>query len=348
MLKNQTVLVTGGTGSFGHDFIRLVLDQHAPKEVVVLSRDEKKQHDMRLAYDDERLSFVVGDVRDPAQVKAAMRGVDYVFHAAALKQVPSCEFFPMEAVKTNVLGTNNVLDAAEEEGVQKLIVLSTDKAVHPVNAMGQSKALMEKLVMARAKAPKTNITLCAVRYGNVLYSRGSVIPLFIQQIKEGRPLTITNPKMTRLLLPLAEAVKLVTFAMEHGEQGDLFVRKAPTATIGDLGQALLNLFDGKEQMKMIGTREGEKLHEVLVSAEEIARAEEFDEYFRVPCHLNRDYREFYSKGNLRSVFLENGYTSANAQMLDVSEIEQLLLSLPEVRQQLDGWGGAAAGPRLAA
>ena len=348
MLKNQTILVTGGTGSFGHDFIRLVLDQYAPKEVVVLSRDEKKQHDMRLAYDDHRLSFIVGDVRDPEQVKAAMRGVDYVFHAAALKQVPSCEFFPMEAVKTNVLGTNHVLDAAEEEGIKKLIVLSTDKAVHPVNAMGQSKALMEKLVMARAKTPKTNTTLCVVRYGNVLYSRGSVIPLFIKQIKEGRPLTITNPKMTRLLLPLTEAVKLVTFAMEHGNQGDLFVRKAPTATVRDLGQALLNLFDSNNNMEFIGTREGEKLHEVLVSAEEIARAEEFDQYFRVPCHLNRDYRKYFSQGNLAAVFLENGYTSANAPMLDVGEIEQLLLTLPEVQQQLNSWERSVAKPRLAA
>ena len=235
MFNQAVLMVTGGTGSFGHHFIRLVLRDYDPAEIVVFSRDEKKQHDMRQELNDPRVSFVIGDVRDRDQVMSAMRGVDFVFHAAALKQVPSCEFFPMEAVQTNVLGANNVLSAAEACGVRKLVVLSTDKAVYPINAMGMSKALMEKLVMARARTPRTTVLLCAVRYGNVMYSRGSVIPLFVQQAKQHQPLSITDPDMTRLLLPLSEAVKLVTFAMEHGQQGDLFVRKAPAATVAESG-----------------------------------------------------------------------------------------------------------------
>jgi UDP-glucose 4-epimerase len=334
MFQNSTVLVTGGTGSFGQDFIRLLLHEHDPGEVVVFSRDEKKQHDMRLAFDDARLSFVIGDVRDRSQINSAMRGVDYVFHAAALKQVPSCEFFPMEAVRTNVLGTNNVLDAAEQNGVVKLIVLSTDKAVYPINAMGQTKALMEKLVLARAKSSRTTVKLCAVRYGNVLFSRGSVIPLFIEQIKSSQTVTITNPKMTRLLLPLADAVRLVTFAMEHGRQGDLFVRKAAAATIEDLCRALLNLFHASNDVRIIGTRDGEKMHEVLVTAEELARAEEFDEYYRIPASLERNYQKYFSQGDLAATFAREGYTSENAQRLTVKQIEQLLLTLPEVRGEL--------------
>jgi UDP-glucose 4-epimerase len=334
MFDHATLLVTGGTGSFGNDFIRLVLQEHQPAEVIVFSRDEKKQYDMRLALNDPRVSFVIGDVRDRDQVMTAMRGVDYVFHAAALKQVPSCEFFPMEAVQTNVLGTNNVLDAAEYHGVKKLVVLSTDKAVYPINAMGLTKALMEKLMLARAKTPRTSVVLCAVRYGNVMYSRGSVIPLFVHQIKTGQPLTITNPDMTRLLLPLAEAVRLVTFAMEHGQQGDLFVRKAPAATVADLCTAMLRLFDADNEVRIIGTREGEKLHEVLVTAEEISRAEEFDEYYRVPCDLQRDYVRFFSEGDSRQRFADEGYTSENAQRLTVRQVQQLLLTLPEIQQEI--------------
>jgi UDP-glucose 4-epimerase len=334
MFNGATLLVTGGTGSFGNDFVRLVLREHAPTEIIVLSRDEKKQHDMRLALNDSRVSFVIGDVRDRDQVRAAMRGVDFVFHAAALKQVPSCEFFPMEAVQTNVIGTYNVLEAAEREGVRKLVVLSTDKAVYPINAMGLSKALMEKLTLARAKAPRTSVVLCGVRYGNVMYSRGSVIPLFLEQIKSGKPMTITNPDMTRLLLPLAEAVRLVTFAMEHGQQGDFFVRKAPAATVGDLCTATLRLFDAQNEIRVIGTREGEKLHEVLVTAEEISRAEEFDEYYRVPCDLGRNYQKFFSEGDTRYRFAKEGYTSENADRLSVRQIEQLLLMLPEIQQEL--------------
>jgi UDP-N-acetylglucosamine 4,6-dehydratase/5-epimerase len=334
MFNGKTILVTGGTGSFGHDFIKLVLSNDDPARVIVYSRDEKKQHDMRLACDDPRLAFVIGDVRDRHQVAAAMRGVQYVFHAAALKQVPSCEFFPIEAVQTNVIGTHHVLEAAEQCGVEKLVVLSTDKAVYPINAMGQSKALMEKLMLARSQDPMSQVTYCGVRYGNVMYSRGSVIPLFVEQILSGRTLTITHSDMTRLLLPLAEAVELVTFAMQHGNQGDLFVRKAPAATVGDLAVALLNLFDGRNEIETVGIRAGEKMHEVLVTAEEFARAQEFGDYYRIGCHRGRNYDEFFSRGVQSSPFAKEGYTSENAQRLSVPEIETLLLRLPEIRAAL--------------
>ncbi len=337
MFEQQTLLVTGGTGSFGHHFIRLALDEHDPARIVVYSRDEKKQHDMRLQFNDDRLQFVIGDVRDRDQVASAMRGVNYVFHAAALKQVPSCEFFPIEAVRTNVLGTNNVLTIAEAEQVKKVVVLSTDKAVHPVNAMGMSKALMEKVMIATARTPETKTTYCGVRYGNVMYSRGSVIPLFIQQIKAGLPVTITDPRMTRLLLPLSEAVRLVTFAMEHAEQGDIFVRKAPTATMVDLAKALMNLFDRQVDTNIIGIRDGEKIHEVIVSPEDLAVAEEFDEYFRIPALRTKDYDAYFSRGVQSRTFLSDGYTSANAGMLSVKQVEQLLLQLPEIHEQLEGW-----------
>lgn len=334
MFQDKTILVTGGTGSFGHDFIKLVLERHEPRRVIVYSRDEKKQHDMRLAYDDSRLAFVIGDIRDRHHVASAMRGVNYVFHAAALKQVPSCEFFPMEAVQTNIIGTHHVLEAAEQNGVEKLVVLSTDKAVQPINAMGQSKALMEKLVLARSQEPQTTVTFCGVRYGNVMYSRGSVIPLFVDQIASGRPLTITHADMTRLLLPLAEAVELVTFAIEHGNQGDLLVRKAAAATVGDLAQATLNMFEANNAIEVVGIRAGEKMHEVLVSADEFARAEEFDDYYRVACFRGRNYDEFFTRGIHSVAFARDGYTSENAQRLSVPEIEQLLWRLPEIRSAL--------------
>jgi UDP-N-acetylglucosamine 4,6-dehydratase len=340
MFQGRTILVTGGTGSFGQDFIRLVLSLHDPARVIVFSRDEKKQYDMRLAFDDCRLAFVIGDVRDRHQVASAMRGVDYVFHAAALKQVPSCEFFPMEAVQTNIIGTHHVLEAAEQNGIEKLVVLSTDKAVYPINAMGQSKALMEKLMFARAQDSQTTVTFCGVRYGNVMYSRGSVIPLFVEQIKCGRPLTITNPDMTRLLLPLSEAVQLVTFAMQHGRQGDLFVRKAAAATVRDLAQALLNLFGAQNELRIVGVRAGEKMHEVLVTAEEFARVEEFDEYYRIPCRPGHNYDEFFTCGVHPSEFARDGYTSENAPRLSVSVIEELLLHLPEIQHELTSWSSA--------
>ena len=334
MFDDSTILVTGGTGSFGHDFTRLMLRDHNPREVIVFSRDEKKQHDMRLAFSDDRLSFVIGDIRDQDHIRSAMRGVNYVFHAAALKQVPSCEFFPMEAVRTNIIGTNNVLNAAEYNKVDKLVVLGTDKAVYPINAMGQTKALMEKLMLARAREPRTHVVFCGVRYGNVMYSRGSVIPLFVQQIKDGTALTITDPDMTRLLLPLSQAVELVTFAMQHGEPGDIFVRKAQAASVGDLAQATLNVFRANNRTKCVGIREGEKMHEVLVTAEEIARAEEFDEYYRVSTERKRDYDDFTTRGSEGLKFADEGYTSANARQLSVPEVEQLLLSLPEIQSEV--------------
>jgi UDP-N-acetylglucosamine 4,6-dehydratase len=334
MFDGKTILVTGGTGSFGHDFTKLVLHRHEPRRVIVFSRDEKKQHDMRLAYSDPRLSFVIGDIRDRHQIASAMRGVNYVFHAAALKQVPSCEFFPMEAVQTNVIGTHHVLEAAEQNGVEKLVVLSTDKAVHPINAMGQSKALMEKLMLARSQEPETTVTFCGVRYGNVMYSRGSVIPLFVEQIASGRPLTITHPEMTRLLLPLAEAVELVTFALEHANQGDLFVRKAAAATVGDLAQATLNVFEATNEIETVGIRAGEKMHEVLVAAEEFVRAEDFAEYYRIACHRGQNYDEFFTHGIHSKAFEKDGYTSQNARRLSVPEIEQLLFGLPEIREAI--------------
>ena len=346
MFQGKTILVTGGTGSFGHDFIKLVLSQHDPARVIVYSRDEKKQYDMRLQQRDKRLTFVIGDIRDRHHVASAMRGVDYVFHAAALKQVPSCEFFPMEAVQTNIIGTHNVLEAAEQNGVEKLVVLSTDKAVYPINAMGQSKALMEKLMLARSQQSQTTVTFCGVRYGNVMYSRGSVIPLFVKQIKSGQPLTVTHPNMTRLLLPLSEAVELVTFALEHGQQGDLFVRKAAAATVGDLAQALLNLFEVCNPFEQVGIRAGEKMHEVLVTAEEFVRAEEFDNYYRIFCPHGHDYDQFFSRGIQSSAFARDGYTSENARRLTVQEVEQLLWRLPEIQEELTGWFSHAR-PKLA-
>ena len=335
MLDGKTLLVTGGTGSFGNDFVKLVLDQDQPSRVVIYSRDEKKQHDMRLNYQDDRLDFCIGDVRDRDQVFRAMRGVDYVFHAAALKQVPSCEFFPMEAVSTNVIGTQNVLDAAEHCGVTKLVVLSTDKAVYPINAMGQTKALMEKLVLARARSGRSKTVMCGVRYGNVMYSRGSVIPLFVKQIENGQPLTITHPDMTRLLLPLAQAVDLVAFALEHGEPGDFFVRKAPAATVKELAEGTKKLFGANNPVQTIGVREGEKMHEVLVTSEELVRSEDFGDYYRISCNRRKDYDDFFSRGVLSSRFAEEGYTSENAPRLSVTEVEQLLLQIPEVRDELE-------------
>lgn len=347
MFQDRVLFVTGGTGSFGHDFVRLVLREHDPRQVIVFSRDEKKQHDMRLEFDDPRLSFVIGDVRDRDQLVMAMRGVDYVFHAAALKQVPSCEFFPLEAVQTNVIGTHNVLDAAELNGVQKLVVLSTDKAVYPINAMGQTKALMEKLMLARAKTPHTKTVLCGVRYGNVMYSRGSVIPLFVKQISEGKPLTVTHPAMTRLLLPLADAVTLVTFAMEHGRPGDLFVRKAAACSVENLAAAMKRLFRVDNPVKVVGIRAGEKMHEVLVSAEELTRAEDCDEYYRVCSNAKRDYDEYFVRGQIPQAMLQDGYTSENAPQLSVPQIEDLLLRLPEIRRDLHQQG-VALGPRRVA
>lgn len=336
MLDNKSIMVTGGTGSFGNAFIDLLLETSNPKEIIVFSRDEKKQHDMRISYAEPRLKFFIGNVRERDGLDDAMAGVDMVFHAAALKQVPSCEFFPMEAVKTNVLGTDNVLRAAEKNGVGKVVVLGTDKAVYPINSMGITKALMEKVMMAKGRITKSDSVFCGVRYGNVMYSRGSVIPLFVNQIKSGKPLTITHPDMTRFLLPLRQAVDLVLFAMEKGRSGDIFVRKAPAATVRDTAQALQNIFDRQVGTVNVGIREGEKMHETLVTQEEHIHSEDFGDYYRISGAREMNYDEYFTKGS-DHIFPEEGYTSGNTRRLTVPEVEELLLSLPDIRRELNSW-----------
>jgi len=333
MLNDKTIMVTGGTGSFGNAFIGTVLEKYSPKKIIVFSRDEKKQYDMRLKFNGPLFHFFIGDVRDRETIFNAMKGVDYVFHAAALKQVPSCEFFPIEAVKTNVIGANNVMDAAEANGVKKVIVLSTDKAVYPINAMGMSKAIMEKLMIARSLSPRSDTVFCGVRYGNVMYSRGSVIPLFVDQIKAGKPLTVTNYQMTRFLLPLSTAVQLVLFALEKGRGGDILVKKAPASTMRDLAQACVNIFKVKNAIREIGIREGEKLHETLVTQEELIASEEFEEFYRIKVNRKMDYDEYFTRGHPGNIPSE-GYNSANTRRLTVGETERLLLSLPEIPHSL--------------
>jgi len=333
MFNNKIIMVTGGTGSFGTAFIQHILETADPKEIIIFSRDEKKQYEMRISYNNPKLKFFIGDVRDKDSVLSAMRGVDFVFHAAALKQVPSCEFFPMEAVKTNILGTNNVLEAAEYYEVEKVVVLSTDKAVYPINAMGLTKSLLEKLMIAKSKTTQSQTTFCGVRYGNVMYSRGSVIPLFVNLIKAGKPLTVTNPYMTRFLLALPLAVKLVLVALEHGEGGDLFVRKSPASTIKDLAQACLNVFQANNGILSIGIREGEKIHETLVTQEELVKSEDMNDYYRIRCDKKMDYDEYFTKGK-SDQFPPEGYTSANTRQLNIPEIEELLLSLPEIQREI--------------
>lgn len=331
--KDKTLLITGGTGSFGNAVLRRFLTTDIA-EIRILSRDEKKQDDMRHTYQElypqyaEKIKFYIGDVRDYRSIDPAFRGVDYVFHAAALKQVPSCEFYPMEAVKTNVAGSDNVISACVENHVKKAIFLSTDKAAYPINAMGMTKAVMEKNVIARSRQMLPgDPVLCLTRYGNVMASRGSVIPLFCDQIDEGKPLTITNPNMTRFMMTLSDAVDLVLYAFEHGEQGDLFVQKAPAATIETLAQAVLELKHSNLGTTIIGTRHGEKLFEVLVTAEEMMRAEELPGFFRIPAD-NRDlnYDNYFSKGNPEFGKIEQ-YTSHNTHRLNVEEMKQLLLKL---------------------
>lgn len=333
MLEQKILLITGGTGSFGNAVLRRFLTTDI-REIRILSRDEKKQDDMRHAYQElypqyaEKIKFYIGDVRDYRSIDPAFRGVDYVFHAAALKQVPSCEFYPMEAVKTNVAGSDNVISACVENHVKKAIFLSTDKAAYPINAMGMTKAVMEKNVIARSRQMLPgDPVLCLTRYGNVMASRGSVIPLFCDQIDEGKPLTITNPNMTRFMMTLSDAVDLVLYAFEHGEQGDLFVQKAPAATIETLAQAVLELKHSNLGTTIIGTRHGEKLFEVLVTAEEMMRAEELPGFFRIPAD-NRDlnYDNYFSKGNPEFGKIEQ-YTSHNTHRLNVEEMKQLLLKL---------------------
>lgn len=337
MFDAKTLLVTGGTGTFGNAVLRRFL-QTDIKEIRVFSRDEKKQEDMRLSYGNPKLKFYIGDVRDYDSVAAAMVGVDYVFHAAALKQVPSCEFYPLEALRTNALGAENVLSAAMNLGVQRAIVLSTDKAVYPINAMGISKAMMERLMVAKARiAGQTGTIMCGTRYGNVMASRGSVIPLFVKQIKEGQPLTVTDPSMTRYMMSIDDAVDLVVYAYEHGTPGDIFVQKAPAATIGDLALALKQIFEADNPIKIIGTRHGEKLYETLLTREERAKAEDCGDYFRVPAD-NRDlnYNVYFTEGQ-QEVSLQEDYNSHNARRLDVAGLAELLLRLDYVRTELATW-----------
>lgn len=334
MFKNKTLLITGGTGSFGNAVMNRFLDTGI-KEIRIFSRDEKKQDDMRNLYKNNKLKFYLGDVRDLASVKNAMHGVDFVFHAAALKQVPSCEFFPLEAVKTNVLGTDNVLTAAIEYGVEKVICLSTDKAAYPINAMGISKAMMEKVFVAKAKTVDPERTLiCGTRYGNVMASRGSVIPLFIEQIKSGQPLTITDPNMTRYLMSLEEAVELVIFAFQNAVAGDIMVQKAPASYIGDLAQAIKELFKADNEIKVIGTRHGEKLYETLLTREEYVVAEDLGGFFRVPADKrDLNYDKYFAEGDKKLSTVEE-YHSHNTQILNIEQIKEKLLKLEYVQNEL--------------
>lgn len=333
-LKNATLLITGGTGSFGNVVLRKYLGSGI-REIRIFSRDEKKQDDMRHLYKDDRIKYYIGDVRDPRSISGALRGVDYVFHAAALKQVPSCEFYPFEAVRTNVLGTSNLLQAAIQQRVKRVVCLSTDKAVYPINAMGISKAMMEKVALAESRNldPEGSV-ICVTRYGNVMASRGSVIPLFLDQVRAGRPLTVTDPEMTRFLMHLDTAVELVEFAFAHGRNGDTFVKKAPASTIHDLAHAIRDLLQADNEIQVIGTRHGEKRYESLLSREERVRAEDMGDYFRVPAD-SRDlnYSKYFSVGNPELSSIEE-YHSHNARRLSVPEIKELLLTLDCVREAL--------------
>jgi UDP-N-acetylglucosamine 4,6-dehydratase len=338
MFTNKTILITGGTGSFGNAVIQRFLKTDIG-EIRIFSRDETKQEDMRLLLRDKRVRFFIGDVREYSSVANAMKGVNFIFHAAALKQVPSCEFYPMEAVRTNILGAENVLNAAVAHGVERMIVLSTDKAVYPINAMGLSKAMMEKLTIAKSRMLTASDTiLCATRYGNVMASRGSVIPLFVNQIKEGRDLTVTDPTMTRFLMSLNDSVDLVVFAYQHARQGDIFVQKAPASTVGDLAEAIRILFRAKNEIKVIGTRHGEKLYESLVSREEMARAEDLGRFYRVPAD-DRDlnYSKFFTSGEIEISKAED-YTSHNTQRLNLHEVIELLSGLDYIQDELRGMG----------
>ncbi len=337
MLKNKTLLITGGTGSFGNAVLNRFLHTDHFSEIRIFSRDEKKQDDMRKRLNSSKLKFYIGDVRDLSSVETVVKGVDYIFHAAALKQVPSCEFFPLEAVKTNILGTANVLTAAERHEVKKVVVLSTDKAAYPINAMGMSKAMMEKVMVAKSRNLDDSKTIfCGTRYGNVMASRGSVIPLFIEQMKNNKPLTITDANMTRFMMTLEDAVDLVLYAFENGKQGDLFVQKSPAATIQVLAQALIDLYKSNSSIQVIGTRHGEKLYETLVNREDMLKAEDMGDYYRIPAD-NRDlnYAQYFSEGNEEVTTYEE-YHSHNTNRLDVEGMKQLLFKLPIIRKEILG------------
>ncbi|ARD66882.1 nucleoside-diphosphate sugar epimerase/dehydratase [Eubacterium limosum] len=337
MFEGETLLITGGTGSFGHAVLNRFLKTNI-KEIRIFSRDEKKQDDMRHQYNDDKIKYYIGDVRNLQSLKDAVHGVDYVFHAAALKQVPSCEFFPIEAVRTNVIGTDNVLTAAIEEGVKKVICLSTDKAAYPINAMGTSKAMMEKVFVAKSRTVDPEKTLiCGTRYGNVMCSRGSVIPLFIEQIKNGQALTITEPKMTRFIMSLEEAVELVLFAFEHAENGDIMVQKAPACTIEVLAQAVRELFHADNEIKIIGIRHGEKMYETLLTNEECAHAIDMGDFFRVPADKrDLNYDKYFKEGDQKRTELTE-FNSDNTELLNVEQVKEKLLSLEYIRNELAEW-----------
>lgn len=334
MFKDKVLMITGGTGSFGNTVLKRFLST-AVREIRIFSRDEKKQEEMRIVLNNPKLKFYIGDVRDYGSIHQAMKGVDYVFHAAALKQVPSCEFYPMEAVRTNVIGTENMMNAASANGVKRVVVLSTDKAVYPINAMGITKAMAEKLMVAKARMQGEGETvLCATRYGNVMASRGSVIPLFVSQLREGKSLTVTDPKMTRFLMSLEDSVDLVLYAFEHGNQGDIFVQKAPASTVADLAQAIKELFNNDEPVRVIGTRHGEKLYESLISREEMAKAQDVGGYYRIPAD-NRDlnYAQYFSEGE-EKISHQEDYTSHNTERLNVDQVKALLLKLDYIKDEL--------------
>jgi len=336
MFQDKTLLITGGTGSFGNAVLQRFIDSPLA-EIRIFSRDEKKQEDMRLQLKSDKVKFHIGDVRDYDAVRDALRGVDYVFHAAALKQVPSCEFYPMEAVRTNVIGAENVMRAAIENEVSRCVVLSTDKAVYPINAMGMSKAMMEKVMVAKSRlCDPAKTTLCATRYGNVMASRGSVIPLFLEQLRSGKDMTVTDPNMTRFLMSLEDSVDLVLYAFKNAKPGDIFVQKSPASTVGDLAQAMKELLSARGQVKVIGTRHGEKLYESLVSREEMARAEDLGGYYRIPAD-SRDlnYNKYFVEGETQISSLDD-YTSHNTRRLDVEEVKQVLMKLPLVREAVNG------------
>jgi UDP-N-acetylglucosamine 4,6-dehydratase/5-epimerase len=339
MFKGKTLLITGGTGSFGNAVLKRFLSSDIG-EIRIFSRDEKKQDDMRKALGSDKVKFYIGDVRNLESIRDAVKGVDYIFHAAALKQVPSCEFFPMEAVRTNVLGTDNVLTAAIEAGVKKVVCLSTDKAAYPINAMGTSKAMMEKVIIAKSRnVDSKETTICCTRYGNVMASRGSVIPLFVDQLKSGKPITITDPDMTRFLMNLDEAVDLVLFAFNNAQQGDLFVQKSPASTVGDLAKAIKELFQSEADIKVIGTRHGEKAHETLLTREEKAKSTDLGDYFRVPADTrDLNYDKYFVEGDKQVEQLED-YTSHNTTRLKVEEIIAKLKTTDYIKQELAGKNG---------
>ena len=335
MFKDKVLMITGGTGSFGNAVLNHFINSDL-KEIRIFSRDEKKQEDMRIVFKNKKINFFIGDIRDFESINNAMIGVDYVFHAGALKQVPSCEFFPMQAVKTNILGAENVLEAAARNNVKKVIVLSTDKAVYPINTMGMSKAMMEKLAVSKSRDPRVkanNGVICATRYGNVMCSRGSIIPLFIKQIKEGNPLTITNPNMTRFMMSLNDSVELVLFAFKNANPGDIFVQKSPAATIGTLAQALKELFNANNEIQVIGARHGEKMYESLCGKEEMSKAEDLERFYRVPADLrDLNYTKYLKEDGPK--LKDEEYNSENTERLNVEELKKLLLTLDYVREEL--------------